>query len=170
MSLFSIYSWRIVLLHIELRMTILCSQCLENVLYFWLPRFQMTTLFLFELVFPFGECIVSFWMLSRIFSSSICKTLIVQCSGVNLGKGGGYPIWDFIQLLESVGVYFLPNLEIFKSPFLLILFQTYSLFPFFLDNDVTNVVHFCYCATNIKALCLICFQSVFPLFVRLSKF
>lgn len=76
----------------------------------------------------------------------------------------------FSQILESVGLHCLPNLEGFPLLFFLILLQAYPVTPLFWDSKDENVRSFMVAPLAPGPLLLFANQYIFPLFISWGDF
>lgn len=107
MSWFPLYFWRIFLIDIGLGidssfLSTLEKHCASS---FCLPWFLVTNILPCKLYIPYRYCVIFIWLLSR---------LNYNAPWISLGLS----YLGFSQLLESVGLRSLPNLESFQPLFL----------------------------------------------------
>ena len=94
----------------------------------------------FQLFFPYRKDVISLSLVSRPCFCPVFRSLTVMFLGADFFE---FSYLEFTQLLESVGLYILPNLRLFQLSFLCILLKSYLLSPFF-ETLMTGVLEIFY--------------------------
>lgn len=123
----------------------------------------------FQLFFSYRKDVISLSLVSRPCFCLVFRSLTVMCLGADFFE---FSYLEFTQLLESVGLYILPNLRLFQLSFLCILLKSYLLSPFF-ETLMTGVLEIFYYSPSSPwdaiQFYFVCFFSVVVIFQSSSS-
>lgn len=170
MSWFPPHSWRTFLLNVGFWAdTAFLSALKKHATSLWTPWFLMKNPLPFQLFFPYRKDVISLSLVSRPCFCLVFRSLTVMCLGADFFE---FSYLEFTQLLESVGLYILPNLRLFQLSFLCILLKSYLLSPFF-ETLMTGVLDIFYYSPSSPwdaiQFYFVCFLSVVVIFQSSSS-